>query len=85
MDTFPIVKQKDVAAYDTYHTEDTILSIYDEMAEAIRTGEPHRLTVTSGPGPRQTERGTSSLSPNGNPASSNRPTGLPTYIHHERS
>jgi hypothetical protein len=35
MDTFPIVKRKDEAAHGTYRTKDTILEIYDEMAQVI--------------------------------------------------
>ena len=40
MDTFPIVKRKDEAAHGAYRTRDTILAIYDEMAEAMKTGPP---------------------------------------------
>jgi len=40
METFLIVKRKDEAAFGTFRTKDTILSIYDEMADAIRTGKP---------------------------------------------
>jgi len=35
MDTFRILRERDEAAYGTYRTKDTILEIYDEMAEAI--------------------------------------------------
>ena len=38
MDTFPIVNKKDVAKYDTYHTKDRILQIYDEMTECMANG-----------------------------------------------
>lgn len=31
MDTFPIVRKKDVAAHGTYRTKDAILAIYDEL------------------------------------------------------
>jgi len=34
METFPIVKKKDLAAYDSYRTKDRILAIYDRMAAA---------------------------------------------------
>ena len=37
MDTFPIVKRKDEAAYGSYRTKEMILQIYDEMQEAVRT------------------------------------------------
>lgn len=35
METFPIVKRKDIAAHGSYRTKEAILSIYDEMAEAM--------------------------------------------------
>ena len=38
MDTFPIVKRKDEAAFGTYRTKDLILSAYDAMAEAKSSG-----------------------------------------------
>jgi hypothetical protein len=41
MDTFPIVKRKDEAAYGSYRTKDTILEIYDAMTEAMATGQPY--------------------------------------------
>ncbi|MDD4428675.1 MAG: N-6 DNA methylase [Paludibacter sp.] len=31
LETFPIVKRKDIEKYDTYRTKDTILQLYDEM------------------------------------------------------
>lgn len=41
MDTFPIVKRKDEAAYGEYRTKRLILDVYDQMAEAIATGTPY--------------------------------------------
>ncbi len=41
METFPIVKRKDEAAYGEYRTRRVILEIYDELAEAIRSGIPY--------------------------------------------
>jgi hypothetical protein len=38
METFPIVKRKDVAKYGTYRTKERILTIYDEMAACIAAG-----------------------------------------------
>lgn len=32
LETFPIVKRKDIAKYGRYHTKDTILKLYDEFA-----------------------------------------------------
>ena len=63
MDTFPIVRRKDIARTETkddsgevtsegtYITKDTILSIYDEMAEAIQTGQPYQTRLNPPPGP----------------------------------
>ncbi len=42
METFPIVKRKDEEAHGHYRTKDTILEIYDEMAEAIAANEAAR-------------------------------------------
>lgn len=61
METFPIVKRKDEQKYGTYRTKDTILEIYDEMAEVmaknagavsagrVRTGYQSRLDPLPGP------------------------------------
>jgi hypothetical protein len=42
METFPIVKRKDVAAHGEYRTKRLILEVYDQMAEATRTGLPYQ-------------------------------------------
>ncbi len=61
METFPIVKRKDVAEYGTYRTKERILEIYDRMAEAgvsqdtpLVDGENFvsELTPPPGHGPR---------------------------------
>jgi hypothetical protein len=41
METFPIVKRKDLAAHGQYRTKRMILEIYDAMAEAEATGVPY--------------------------------------------
>ncbi len=63
METFPIVKRKGIARTQVkndsgkvtqegrYITKDTILEIYDEMAEAIRTGQPYQTRLNPPPGP----------------------------------
>ena len=58
METFPIVKRKDVERYGSFHTKKLILDVYDAMAEAIRTGEPYRtiLDPPPGHGPRHPAR-----------------------------
>ena len=49
VESFPIVKREDIEAHGTYRTKDTILSIYDEMAEAIRTGKPYQPRLDPAP------------------------------------
>jgi len=51
METFPIVKRKDEAAHGSYRTKDTILSIYDAMQLAIKTGVPYQTRLNPLPGP----------------------------------
>jgi len=52
MDTFPIVRRKDEAKHNgDYRTKRTILEIYDQMAEAIRTGTPYQTHLIPPPGP----------------------------------
>lgn len=48
METFPIVKRKDIAAHGEYRTERLILEVYDSMAVAIRTGTPYSSTFDPG-------------------------------------
>jgi len=49
METFPIVKRKDEAAHGEYRTKRVILEIYDEMAEAMRTGVPYQTRLDPPP------------------------------------
>jgi len=61
METFPIVKRKDIAHTEvkdahgeitqegTYITKDTILSIYDEMQQAIDSGKPYQTLLDPPP------------------------------------
>jgi hypothetical protein len=51
MDTFPIVRRKDIAKHGTYRTKDTILKTYDAMQTAIRTGIPYQTPLNPLPGP----------------------------------
>jgi hypothetical protein len=50
METFPIVKRKDEQRFGEYRTKRVILEIYDEMAEAIRTGRPYQTRLDPPPG-----------------------------------
>ena len=49
METFPIVKRKDIAAHGDYRTKLTILDIYDRMQRAIDTGEPYKTLLDPPP------------------------------------
>jgi hypothetical protein len=49
LDSFPIVRRKDEGEYGEYRTERVILEIYDEMAEAIRTGIPYKTRLDPPP------------------------------------
>jgi len=51
MDTFPIIRRKDEEKFGgEYRTKQFILEIYDEMAEAIRTGKPYQTHLDPPPG-----------------------------------
>ncbi|NLI00203.1 MAG: hypothetical protein GX446_12025 [Chthonomonadales bacterium] len=61
METFPIVRGKDVAAYGEYRTKRVILEVFDAMQAAIHTGEPYRTILNPPPGegprhPKETSR-----------------------------
>jgi len=52
MDTFPIVRRKDEEKFDgDFRTKRVILEIYDEMQEAIRTGQHYMTRLDPLPGP----------------------------------
>ena len=49
LDTFPIVKRKDIAQHGEFRTQRVILEIYDEMAAAMRTGVPYATRLDPPP------------------------------------
>jgi hypothetical protein len=49
LNTFPIVKRKDIAAHGTYRTQEAILRIYDALAEAQRTGKRYQTLLDPPP------------------------------------
>ena len=49
METFPIVKRKDIGKHGDYRTKRVILEIYGAMAEAIRTGQPYQTRLDPPP------------------------------------
>lgn len=49
METFPIVKRKDEAAFGEYRTKRLILEVYDAMAKAIEAGKPYQTILDPPP------------------------------------
>ena len=49
METFPIVKRKDVKAHGEYRTKRVILEIYDEMQQAMETRRPYQTRLDPPP------------------------------------
>ena len=45
METFAIVRRKDVAAHGEFRTKRLILEVYDAMAKAVETAEPYQTIV----------------------------------------
>lgn len=50
METFPIVKRKDVTEHGSYRTKERILEIYDEMSECIANGTKWQSPLDPPPG-----------------------------------
>jgi hypothetical protein len=49
LETFPIVKKKDLESFGTFRTKDTILSIYDALTAAIAASNPYQTKVSPSP------------------------------------
>ncbi|MGV8119100.1 MAG: Eco57I restriction-modification methylase domain-containing protein [Candidatus Xenobiia bacterium LiM19] len=49
METFPIVKRKDIANYSEYRTKRVILEMYDRMKEAMTSGKPYETLLDPSP------------------------------------
>ena len=49
MDTFPIIRDRDVKAHGEYRTKRVILEIYDELARASESGEPYETRLDPPP------------------------------------
>lgn len=50
LDTFPIVRRKDEAAYGAYRTKRVILEVFVAMRRAIDTGQPYKTILDPPPG-----------------------------------
>lgn len=51
METFPIVKRKDIDAHGHYRTKDRILELYDTLQTCLATGQPFTSSLNPPPGP----------------------------------
>ncbi len=49
METFPVVKKKDIQQHDNYRTKLAILEFYDAMQRSIETGEPYQTRLDPHP------------------------------------
>ena len=49
LETFPIVRRKDEAAFGEYRTKRLILEVFDAMAEAIASGKPYQTIIDQPP------------------------------------
>ena len=49
METFPVVKRKDIAEHGTYRTKKLILDVYDRMTKTIETSEPYQTILNPPP------------------------------------
>lgn len=47
--TFRVLREKEEKQYGENHTKLVILEIYDEMAEAMRTGKPYKTRIDPPP------------------------------------
>ena len=83
MDTFSIVKRRDEEKWGEYRTKRVILEIYDEMAEAMRTGKPYQTHLDPPPGPPVDEHGNFIPLPEWNPGLP-KPSCWPSHIHPPR-
>ena len=95
LETFPIFKRKEEAAYGSYRTKETILSIYDEMAEVIAANEAavaagrkptavYKTRLDPPPGPPADAAGKFLPLPEWKPGQT-RPANWPRHIHAPRA
>jgi hypothetical protein len=49
LETFPIVKRKDIDKHGEYRTKRLILEAYDKMSEAMKTGIPYQTLLNPPP------------------------------------
>jgi hypothetical protein len=80
METFPIVKKKDIAAHGVYRTKERILALYDQLQSCLASNTPFVSALTPPPGPPTNTDGTFAKLPpwaKGAP----RPAAYPIHVH----
>jgi hypothetical protein len=79
IDSFRILKDKDIEKYGSYRTKELILEIYDKMTEAMAAGTDYQTILDPPPGPPTNADG------NFIPMSQWDPNNWPPHIHPARS
>jgi hypothetical protein len=80
METFPIVKKKDMAAHGVYRTKERILALYDQLQSSLATNTPFLSALTPPPGPPTNADGTFAKLPPW-PKGAARPAAYPSHVH----
>ncbi len=75
METFPIVKKRDIQKHGDFRTKLTISKMYDQMQEAIETGKSYQTWLDPPPGPPTDAEG------NFIPMSEWDPDNWPSHVH----
>ena len=80
METFPIVKKKDIAAHGVYRTKERILALYDQLQLCLTTNTPFVSALTPPPGPPTNADGSFAALPAWAP-NTPRPANYPAHLH----
>lgn len=77
LDTFPIVREREISEFGEYRTKILILEIYDAMADAERTGIPYQTRLDPPPADPRVAH-TSAVAPRAQPAALPQPMLVPS-------
>ena len=80
METFPIVKKKDIAAHGVYRTKERIIALYDQLQLCLTTNTPFVSALTPPPGPPTNADGSFAALPAWAP-NTPRPANYPAHLH----
>jgi hypothetical protein len=80
METFPIVKRKDLDAHGHYRTKDRILALYDQLQTCLASGQPFTSSLSPPPGPPTNPDGSFASLPAW-PKGAPMPANWPSHIH----